>query len=87
MDSQLSDKSQNIISQITYFSIFTAPKKLNGLKYDIIIIGAGIVGLATALKIKEKRPHSKVLILDKEDKLAVHQTGHNSGVIDRCLAF
>ena len=51
------------------------------MKYDIIIIGAGIVGLATALKIKEKSPHKKLLIIDKEDEVAAHQTGHNSGVI------
>lgn len=57
------------------------------MKYDIIIIGAGIVGLATALKIKEKKPKSKILILDKEDRLAAHQTGHNSGVIHSGLYY
>ena len=50
-------------------------------KYDIIIGGAGIVGLAAALKILEKSPKTKALILDKEDTVARHQTGHNSGVI------
>ena len=49
--------------------------------YDIIIGGAGIVGLATALKILEKRPLTRLLILEKEDNVASHQTGHNSGVI------
>ncbi|MBK6266274.1 L-2-hydroxyglutarate oxidase [Marivirga sp. S37H4] len=49
--------------------------------YDIIIIGGGIVGLATALKIKQKSPDKSVLLLEKEAKLAQHQTGNNSGVI------
>ena len=57
------------------------------MKYDIIIIGAGIVGLATALKIKEKSPHKKLLIIDKEDEVAAHQTGHNSGVIHSGLYY
>ena len=51
------------------------------MKYDIIIIGAGIVGLATALKILEKAPNQKLLILEKENGIAKHQTGNNSGVI------
>ncbi len=49
--------------------------------YDILIIGGGIVGLATALKIKESQPTLKVVLLEKEATLAAHQTGHNSGVI------
>lgn len=51
------------------------------MKYDIIVIGGGIVGLATALKIKEQKPALKLALIDKEQKLAAHQTGHNSGVI------
>lgn len=57
------------------------------MKYDIIIIGAGIVGLATALKIKEKSPQKKLLIIDKESDVAAHQTGHNSGVIHSGLYY
>jgi (S)-2-hydroxyglutarate dehydrogenase len=49
--------------------------------YDVIIIGAGIVGLATALKILEKNPASKICILEKESGVSLHQTGNNSGVI------
>jgi len=45
------------------------------------IIGAGIVGLATALKLKEKLPEAKITILEKENGVAKHQTGNNSGVI------
>jgi len=51
------------------------------MKYDIAIVGAGIVGLATALKIKEKQPDLNVVVLEKENKVAKHQTGNNSGVI------
>jgi (S)-2-hydroxyglutarate dehydrogenase len=57
------------------------------LKYDIIIVGAGIVGLATAFKIKEKSPQKTILIIDKEDEVAAHQTGHNSGVIHSGLYY
>ncbi len=49
--------------------------------YDVIIVGAGIVGLATALRVKEKKQDLRVLLLEKEEDVAAHQTGHNSGVI------
>ncbi len=48
---------------------------------DVVIIGAGIVGLATAMKLLEKAPNLRVIILEKESGPAMHQTGHNSGVI------
>lgn len=51
------------------------------MHYNIIIVGAGIVGLATGLKTLEKNPDLKILIIDKEDEVAKHQTGNNSGVI------
>lgn len=47
----------------------------------IVVIGAGIVGLATALKLLETKPGMKVTVLEKEGRVAQHQTGHNSGVI------
>ncbi len=49
--------------------------------YDIIIIGSGIVGLATGLKILEFNPNLKILLIEKETRIAAHQTGNNSGVI------
>lgn len=49
--------------------------------YDIIVIGGGCVGLASAFKINMHHPELKVLVLEKEEKLAAHQTGRNSGVI------
>ncbi|MEQ9287016.1 MAG: L-2-hydroxyglutarate oxidase [Cyclobacteriaceae bacterium] len=54
---------------------------------DVIIIGAGIVGLATAWKIKSKAPDTSILIIEKEREPAVHQTGHNSGVIHSGLYY
>ena len=50
-------------------------------EYDILIIGAGIVGLATAIAIQGQRPELKLAILEKEAGVAQHQTGHNSGVV------
>ncbi|PWJ56972.1 L-2-hydroxyglutarate oxidase [Dyadobacter jejuensis] len=55
--------------------------------YDITIIGGGIVGLATALRLKEQKPSLKVLLLEKENGVARHQTGHNSGVIHSGLYY
>lgn len=49
--------------------------------YDIAIIGGGIVGAATAYKIQHHYPKLRVLLLEKENELAPHQTGNNSGVI------
>lgn len=49
--------------------------------YDIIVIGGGIVGLSTTLALVERYPNKRILVIEKEDRLAVHQTGHNSGVI------
>jgi (S)-2-hydroxyglutarate dehydrogenase len=51
------------------------------MKFDCTIVGGGIVGLATALMLSEKQPGIKILLLEKEDSLAQHQTGRNSGVI------
>ncbi|MGB3352402.1 MAG: L-2-hydroxyglutarate oxidase [Mycobacterium sp.] len=48
---------------------------------DVLIIGGGIVGLATAWKVQQRRPGLTVTVLEKERGVAHHQTGHNSGVI------
>jgi L-2-hydroxyglutarate oxidase len=55
--------------------------------YDLAIIGGGILGLATGLKILEAHPAARLLILEKEPELARHQTGHNSGVIHSGLYY
>src|SRR3989454_9537132 len=49
--------------------------------YDIAVIGGGILGLATARALNERAPRARLVILEKEAKLATHQTGNNSGVI------
>ncbi|CAH1407570.1 unnamed protein product [Nezara viridula] len=49
--------------------------------YDVVIIGGGIVGMATAKKLLEKNQNVTCAVVEKENKLACHQSGHNSGVI------
>lgn len=48
---------------------------------DVIIVGAGIVGLATAYQLAEQYPKLSIRVLEKENRVAEHQTGHNSGVL------
>lgn len=55
--------------------------------YNVVVIGGGIVGLASALKIKEANPKLRVALVEKEKMLASHQTGHNSGVIHSGLYY
>jgi len=52
-----------------------------GLDADVIIVGGGIVGVSTALSLSKAAPGISILLLEKEDALANHQTGHNSGVV------
>ena len=54
---------------------------------EIVVIGGGIVGLATAFKIVTSRPDLRLVVLEKEPTLASHQTGHNSGVIHSGLYY
>ncbi|MDP9151588.1 MAG: FAD-dependent oxidoreductase, partial [Myxococcota bacterium] len=54
---------------------------------DAIVIGGGIVGLASALALLGRRPGISVVVLEKEKKLAAHQTGRNSGVIHAGLYY
>jgi L-2-hydroxyglutarate oxidase LhgO len=56
-------------------------------KVDAVIIGGGIVGLATALALGWARPRASVMVLEKEAKVALHQTGRNSGVIHAGLYY
>jgi (S)-2-hydroxyglutarate dehydrogenase len=54
---------------------------------DVAIIGAGIVGLAVGLELTKKYPGSRIVVLEKESRVAAHQTGHNSGVIHSGLYY
>ncbi|KAJ8341105.1 hypothetical protein SKAU_G00333960 [Synaphobranchus kaupii] len=53
----------------------------NHSSYDVAIVGGGIVGLATARQLVLRHPDLSFIVLEKEKELAVHQSGHNSGVI------
>ena len=55
--------------------------------FDIIVVGGGIVGLASAYKISQNHPGISIAVLEKEKQLASHQTGHNSGVIHSGLYY
>ena len=48
---------------------------------DVVVVGAGVVGLATALQLLRARPSLAVGVVDAEDRVAQHQSGHNSGVV------
>ncbi len=56
-------------------------------RYDLIVIGGGIVGLATAFRLLLGKPDLKLCLLEKEKELGTHQTGHNSGVLHAGLYY
>ena len=51
------------------------------MQQSIGVVGGGIVGLAVARELTRRRPGVDVLVLEKEDRVGAHQTGHNSGVV------
>jgi (S)-2-hydroxyglutarate dehydrogenase len=55
--------------------------------FDVTIVGGGIVGLATALRVQQRRPALRIAVLEKEPELATHQSGHNSGVLHAGLYY
>ncbi|MBI3143550.1 MAG: L-2-hydroxyglutarate oxidase [Bacteroidetes bacterium] len=57
------------------------------MPYHVVIVGGGIVGLATAYQSLKANPNLKLLLLEKENQLAKHQTGNNSGVIHSGLYY
>jgi L-2-hydroxyglutarate oxidase LhgO len=50
-------------------------------RYDVAVVGGGIVGLATARALIQERPGIRIVVVEKESRLAAHQSGHNSGVV------
>ncbi|MFA6014041.1 MAG: L-2-hydroxyglutarate oxidase [Gallionellaceae bacterium] len=55
--------------------------------YDVVIVGGGVVGLAVAMRTLELKSDTRLLLLEKEDALAMHQSGNNSGVIHSGLYY
>jgi (S)-2-hydroxyglutarate dehydrogenase len=53
----------------------------SSLEADVAVVGGGIVGLATAYALTARHPDARVVLLEKEDRVAAHQTGRNSGVV------
>jgi (S)-2-hydroxyglutarate dehydrogenase len=51
------------------------------MQTDVTVVGAGILGLATARELLSRHPDLKITVLEREDEVGFHQTGHNSGVI------
>jgi L-2-hydroxyglutarate oxidase LhgO len=54
---------------------------MSASRYDVLIVGGGIIGLAVALEVKQRFPRLRLLVLEKEDRVGRHQSGRNSGVI------
>lgn len=57
------------------------------LDADMVVVGGGILGLATTLRLLEARPGLRIVVVDKEGELATHQSGHNSGVLHAGLYY
>src|SRR6184192_4249676 len=51
------------------------------MQADVVVVGAGILGLATARELLARKPDQRVVVLEREPEVGFHQTGHNSGVI------
>jgi len=51
------------------------------LPFDLVVVGGGIIGLATSYRFGQRYPHKTVAVVEKEPQVATHQTGHNSGVL------
>jgi L-2-hydroxyglutarate oxidase len=57
------------------------------MKFDVAIVGAGIVGLAVAHELRLREPAASIVVIDASDDVAAHQSGHNSGVIHSGLYY
>ena len=56
-------------------------------RFDVVVIGAGIIGLATARELQARRPGTRIAVLDKEPAPGAHQTSHSSGVVHRGVYY
>ena len=77
------DAKQYQRSLVTFAEILSALERV----FDVIIVGGGIVGAATFYKLQQRKPNLRILLLEKEARLADHQTGNNSGVIHSGLYY
>ena len=77
------DAKQYQRSLVTFAEILSALERV----FDVIIVGGGIVGAATFFKLQQRKPNLRILLLEKEARLADHQTGNNSGVIHSGLYY
>ena len=68
-------------SSLYLLGLIGKQQPVSSTKYDIVIIGAGIIGLATGMKLLERFPNINLAILEKDSKEGTQQSGHNSGVI------
>ena len=66
---------------------FTPDNLLNSMQKNVLVVGGGILGLSTALQILESNPAVRLVLIEKEKGIALHQTGHNSGVIHSGLYY
>ena len=80
----------NVDAAVRYHSAIIHPRPfgrdrqrmaVRTIKYDVAVIGGGIIGLATAMTLARRHPDLRFAVLEKEGEIAQHQTGHNSGVI------
>ncbi|KAN0031017.1 hypothetical protein ACTA71_003989 [Dictyostelium dimigraforme] len=72
---------KNSPSILKGFKSFVSSVNINKPIYDVAIVGGGIVGLATGRELLKRNPKLKIVILEKENEIAPHQSSHNSGVI------
>ncbi|RZF43199.1 hypothetical protein LSTR_LSTR013879 [Laodelphax striatellus] len=76
----INNKTRQLSSSLISFQ--TGSCKAKGAKcYDVVVVGGGIIGTGTALKLKQKLPQLSIAIVEKENCVAIHQSGRNSGVI------